>query len=223
MVQVLSAPAAIAFDALSFLVSAGCSWLIRVEPGPGSAGRGRVRLWSEMLEGLRALFGNAILAPITISATVAALAGAMQGALVVLYFVQDLSLTPTFVGLALAVSGLASVVGALLAGSFSQRLGLGPAYVTGGLLSALAGLFLVGAAGPSARVAMFLVLGQVLAGLGQPLYSVPQTTLRQSLVPDQVLGRVNATWRFLVFGVQPLGALLGGAWEVRLDCAPRWS
>jgi MFS family permease len=211
VVQALSAPAAIAFDALSFVVSAGCSRLIRVEPAPGSTGRGRMRLWSEMLEGLRVLFGNAILSPITISATVGAFAGAMQGALVVLYFVQDLSLTPTFVGLALAVSGLASVVGALLAGSVSQRLGLGPAYLTGGLLSALAGLFLAAAAGPSASVALFLVLGQLLAGLGQPLFSVPQTTLRQSLVADHVLGRVNASWRFLVFGAQPLGALLGGA------------
>jgi Transmembrane secretion effector len=46
---------------------------------------------------------------------------------------------------------------------------------------------------------------------GWPLFGVPQVTLRQALVPDHVLGRVNASWRFLVYGAQPVGALLGGA------------
>lgn len=184
LVQLLTAPVAIAFDAVSFLVWAGCSVLIRVEPGRGELGRGHGRWWPETVEGLRLLFGNAILAPITVSALVGALAGAMRAALVVLYLVRELSLTPTFVGLALAAAGVASVLGALLAPSVGERLGPGPSYITGQLLFPLAGFVLAAAHGPSAIVMLILVAGQALAGLGPPLYSVPQTTLRQSLVPD---------------------------------------
>jgi predicted MFS family arabinose efflux permease len=156
------------------------------------------------------LFGSRILSPIAISATIGAFAGAFQGPLVVLYLVRDLYLSPALVGLAVTVSGVASVAGALLAPAYSQRMGLGPAYISGQLFASLAGFALAVASGSMGVVAPLVVLGQLLRGLGPPLYGVPQTTLRQVLVPDHVLGRVNATWRFLVFGAQPPGALLGG-------------
>lgn len=211
LVQVLTAPIAIAVDAASFLVSAGFS--LRIKVGPGSTGArraGRVRLWAEIREGLHAMFSNRILSAIAVSATVGALAGAMQGAIVVLYLVRDLHLTPTLVGLAGTATGVASVAGALLAPLYAERLGPGPAYITGQLLTSVAGLLLAAAQGPLPVVALFLVIGLLLRGLGPPFFSVPQATLRQALVPDHLLGRINATWRFLVFGAQPLGALLGG-------------
>jgi MFS family permease len=209
LVQVLTAPVAIAFDAASFLFSAGCTLLVRVEEAPRRLGR--VRLWPETVEGLRALLGSPILMPVTVAAAAGALAGAMYTSLLVLYLVRDLALTPALVGLAFAVSGGASVVGALLARTWSERLGPGTAFVTGVLLLGLGVLVLAAAAGPPAAVLPLMLLAMVLAGLGPPLFSVPQTSLRQSLTPDHLLGRVNAAWRFLVFGVQPLGALLGGA------------
>ena len=212
LVQVLTAPVAIAFDAASFLLSAGCSLLIEVQPASRSATqRGRVRLLAEIVEGLRVVFASRVLSPIAVSAAIGAMAGAMHGALVVLYFARDLHLLPAFVGLAVAASGVGSVVGAVLAPPYSMRLGPGPAYITGQILASLAGLFLAAARGPLTVVMLFVVVGQLVGGLGVPLYAVPQRTLRQALVPDQVLGRANATWRFLVFGAQPLGALLGGA------------
>ena len=211
LVQVLTAPVAIAFDAASFLLSAVCSLLIEVQPAARSAtGRGRVRLWAEIVEGLRVVFADRVLSPIAVSAAIGAMAGAIQGALVVLYLARDLHLSPAFVGLAVAASGVGSVVGALLAPPYSVRLGPGPAYITGQMLASLAGLFLAAARGPLTVVMLFVVVGRLVAGLGPPLYAVPQRTLRQALVPDQLLGRANATWRFMVFGAQPLGSLLGG-------------
>jgi MFS family permease len=212
LVQLLTAPIAIAFDAVSFLVSAGCALLVVVPAGPApGAGRGRVAVLPEIAEGLRAVFGNRYLSALIVSGTVGALAGSMQSALVVLYFVRDLSLSPAFVGLAVAATGVASVVSALFSRSFSERLGPGLGLITGSLLSAMSGVLLAAAMGPAPVVAVFLLCGQAFRGLGQPLFSVPQTTIRQTQVPDHVLGRVNATWRFLVFGGQSLGALLGGA------------
>ena len=211
LVQALTAPLAIAFDAASFLLSAGCSLLIEVKQDPTSAGaRGSARLWAEIVEGLRVVFGSPVLSAVAVSAGIGSMAGAMQGALVVLYLARDLHLSAAFIGLAVAASGAASVVGALLAPPYSRWLGAGPAYITGQMLASAAGLILAAARGPLSVVLLFVVVGRLAGGLGAPLYAVPQRTLRQSLVPGQVLGRVNATWRFLVIGAQPLGALLGG-------------
>ena len=210
LVQLLTAPVTIAFDALSFLLSAGCSLLIGVASNTSAAVGRPIRLRSEIVEGLRVLFGSKILSSIAVSATVGALAGAMQAPLVILYLVRELSLSPALVGLAVTATGVASVAGALLAPVYSQRIGLGRAYISGQLLASLAGVALAAASGSMAVVAPFVILGQLLRGLGPPLFGVAQTTLRQTIVPDHVLGRVNATWRFLVFGAQPLGALLGG-------------
>lgn len=211
MVQVLTAPIAIAFDAVSFLLSAVCSMLVRLPAGGDGSERGPIRLWSEMREGLGTLFGHPVLSTITVSATAAALAGAMQAALVVLYLVRYLHLSPGLVGLAIAAGGLASVAGALLTPSLTRRLGPGPTYITGQLLASVAGLLLAAAQGPPPAVAVLVAAAQLAAGAGLPLFAISQRTLRQSLVPDRLLGRANATWRFLIFGGQPLGAMLGGA------------
>lgn len=209
LVQLLTAPVAIAFDAASFLLSAACAALVVAPPRP-AAGRGPVRLRAEIVEGVRALLGSPVLSAVAVSAAVGALGGAMQGALVVLYLVRELHLTPALVGLAVAEGGAASVAGALLAAPYGSRVGPGPAFITGGALAAAGGLLLAAARGPLGVVAPLVALGLLASGMSTPIYGVPQRTLRQALVPDAVLGRVNATWRFLVFGIQPIGALLGG-------------
>jgi len=108
------------------------------------------------------------------------------------------------------VSGVAGVLSAVVATPVTRRLGPGPAFITGMLISALAGLVLVLAGGPLPMVLLVVALAQVLRGAGPSLYGVNQQTLRQTLVPPDLLSRVNATWRFLVYGLQPVGALLGG-------------
>jgi predicted MFS family arabinose efflux permease len=63
----------------------------------------------------------------------------------------------------------------------------------------------------SPRLAIpFLIAAQVFSGIGHPIYSINQLSLRQALTPDRLLGRVNASRRFVVFGIGPLGALAGG-------------
>jgi MFS family permease len=208
LVQLLTAPLAIAFDAASFVVSAGCSRLISIDPAPVEAGSGpgRVGWWSEMLRGPRTLFGNVMLGPITVSAMVGALAGAMQSALIVLYLVRDLSFTPTLVGLALAATGLSSVVGALLAPSVSERLGPGPSLLNWRAVDR------PGRPGPGNRPGRrggHARDGRLRAGAGRRWSAAVQYSANERAA-ERGAGP-NATWRFLVFGVQPVGAVLGGA------------
>jgi MFS family permease len=210
LVQLLTAPIAIVVDAVSFLVSAVCKAFIRT-PGPAHELAERKRLLPALVEGFRAIADEPVLRPLFASATIGALAGQIQGVLLVLFLARELHLPPSLVGVMIAVSGVASVVGAMLATPLTERLGHGRAYITGGLLASLAGFVLAVAAGPMLVVVGVVVVGQVLRGGGPPLYGVNQQTIRQSLAAPEMLARVNATWRFLVFGMQPIGAVLGGA------------
>jgi predicted MFS family arabinose efflux permease len=110
-----------------------------------------------------------------------------------------------------AARGAAGIAGSLLAAPCARWLGPGPAIIGGTLAVAVGALAapLAGGAGPFA--ASLLVAGQLLVGTGTPVYSVNQLSVRQMVTPDHLLGRVNASRRFLVFGIAPVAALLGGA------------
>jgi MFS family permease len=200
LVQVLGAPFAIVFDAASYAVSAVASYLIR-EPVKTPA---RERSEARLSTGLRVIFGNRVLAPLTVSATTAALAGAMQGPLVVLYLVRELHWSPALVGVALTAFGVAAVAGTFVAAAWCRRVGIGRAYLTGALLASLAGAALATGLTP------MIFVGQAVAGLGMSLFGVPQRTLRQALAPPHLLGQVIATWRTLVTGGQAVGAAVSG-------------
>lgn len=209
LVRALTAPVVIAFDAASFVLSAFCTILIRTPPAPGPSPV-RIRFGPEVLEGLRLLFTGRYLSPIAVSALVGSLGGAMQGALVVLFLVRGLHLTATLVGLAATCVGLGSVAGSIMAPELASRLGPGRVYLLGQLLAAVPGLVLVAVQGPTIVVLALVAVAQALGGAAAPLYRTSQRTIRQTLVPERVLGRVNSSWQFVVIGIQPLGALLGG-------------
>lgn len=210
LVQLLTASVAIAVDALSYVVSACCAVLIRAPEAPAPRQQRR-RLWSEVAEGLRVLVQDPILRPIIGASAVGSFGGAMRQAVLVLYLVRGLGFSPTLLGLVFAASGVASVLGALLAGPARDRFGPGPPIVGGTLLWCAGNALIPLAGGPLALVVPLVLAAQVLSGVGTPVYSINQITVRQAIVPYRLLGRVNASRRFLVFGVIPLGALLGGA------------
>lgn len=203
LVTVFGAPGAIAVDAVSFVVAAVVKSRIRhlgrsVASSAAASAPG-------IGDGLRALFAHPVLRPMTLAATVAAFAGQAQTVVVVLFLVRELHLAPWAVGVAVALVGAAGVIGAALVGRYTRTVGPGRALITGALFTSSAGLVLA-AAGPLALVAV----AQLMRGVGPSLFGVNQQTLRQTLVPPERLAQVNASWRFLVFGFQSLGALVGG-------------
>ncbi|GGK94422.1 MFS transporter [Sphaerisporangium melleum] len=212
LVAALGAPMAIVVDAASFLVSALCKTRIRTPGRVSAAGEPRppMRLRSSIAEGWRAVFAHPVLRAVVVAATVGAFAGQVQAVVLVLYLVRDMSLSSGQIGALIAAGGLASVAGALMASRVTHRLGPGPTFILGMFLASVAGLVLAAAVGPFLVAFAVLVFAQCLRGLGPSLYGVNQQTLRQVLVPAELLARVNATWRFLAFGGQSLGALAGG-------------
>ncbi|WP_405057153.1 MFS transporter [Kribbella sp. NBC_01505] len=210
LVQAVSAPFAILVDAVSFVVSAVTSYLIREPERVPVPERTPVRLST----GLRVLFADRLLGPLTLSATIGSLFGSMQGPLVVLYLVRELHWSPAYVGIALTASGAAAVVGTLVASAWCRRVGIGRAYMSGQFLSVVSGAAL------ATGLAPVIYLGQAISGLGMALFGIPQRTLRQSRIAPHQLGQATATWRTLVIGGQALGAALSGLLATALGLRP---
>jgi MFS family permease len=208
LVQVLTAPLAILVDAASFLVSAATLGRIRT-PERAVAPRAHPDLRREMRDGVREVLRQPLLRASAAVIVIHQFASSLYGALAVLYMSRGLGFTPGLLGLIWAVGGISSLAGAIAAPRISKRLGFGPATVVGLGVHGLS-LFLVPMASGATLVSALLLVGQQLGDGFATVYEINQVSLRQSLVTARVLGRVNATMRFLGLGMTLAGSLLGG-------------
>jgi len=208
LVQVFTAPMPVVVDALSFLASLTGLSLIR-RPEPALAPRPR-NMRAEVREGMAGLLGQPILRTLVLSASVIILALSAQTAIFLLYLSRDLGFPPSVIGLLLALASVGALVGALFASTVAARIGIGPSFIVGALL--VIGTFIARglAGGSSDTILVALGVSQLLGYFAASLFNVNGPSLRQALTPPQLLGRVNASYRFLVWGTGPFGALIGG-------------
>lgn len=210
LIQLLTAPVAIALDAASYLVSALFLARIRTpEPAPLRPNR-TSRMVAEIREGVGLVFGDARLRSLVGGRGLLELFNAMLEAVFVLYVTRALGLGPAVIGIIFAFGSAGFIVGALLPGRLSARFGLGPAMVGGLALVALSDLIVPLASGARWVVVPLLVVAQFCFGLGMTVFNVNQISLRQAIVPGPLRGRAAATVRVVLAGVVPIGALLGG-------------
>jgi MFS family permease len=210
LVQLLSAPIAIVFDAFSFLFSACCLGLIRKPESHTTSHEQRKSIWSDLIEGLRLVLQNPLLRSLAVSAGIFSLFGNFIGALYALYVIRQIGAPPIFLGLLVATGGLSALLGAFMAERVIQRFGLGKTVGVGLFIYGATGL-LIPLAGGSVTFALIpLFLSQLLGDSSVSIYFIAGVSLRQSLVPSNLLGRTNASIQFLSQGVAPLGALLAG-------------
>ena len=218
LVQAIGGPFAVALDAASFLVSAVAVGAIRTrEQVPAVPEEGHPRLRHGIADGLRFVFGNRMLRAITATTATANLFGGMQLAIEVIFLVHVVHASPAIIGLLFAAGGAGGVLAALLASPIARR--VGGARAT--LLSSFAavGGLLIPLAAPGPRV-LFFGAGLVVSSFAAVVYNINQVSFRQDLCPDEMLGRMNATIRFVVFGVLPVGALAGGAIATLIGLRP---
>jgi MFS family permease len=204
VVAALTAPVAIAVDAVSYLVSTVCLLFIRRRETPPEPVEG-VGLRGEIAEGFRFVLSHPVIRPLVLCAAAAELAFAAVLALQVVYAVDELHLGAVAVGIALAVGNAGGLVGAAICGRLTDRVGPGPAIVWS------TALFVVGAAVlPLAGGLVGFAAGLFLIYVGVVVFNIVQVTLCQTLTPSSLLGRMNATLRFVTWGMVPVGAALGG-------------
>jgi MFS family permease len=163
----------------------------------------------EILAGLRYVRRNPIMRPFIWQIGLQNFFINMVGALLLVYAVRGLHLNAATVGLVFSLGNVGLLVGAPIAVGVAQRFGIGPTLVWGGFVTGSSYL-LVAAASRSSAIPL-LALAQFLWSAGAILYFVNGISLIQAITPDRLLGRVNASRRFAVWGVIPLGNLIGGA------------
>jgi MFS family permease len=208
LVQLFTAPFAILADAASFALSAVSVGMIRTaEPAPPRPPqRNLVR---EVGEGLRFVLRHPVLRMIAATTGTSNLFNAAFGAVVVVFFVRGLDLAPGTIGALMSAGSVGGIVGALSVGWVTRRIGQARTiWVSLVVTTPLA--LLIPLTQRGAGLALFVV-GYFAFSYGVVLYNVAQVSFRQALCPPALLGRMNATMRFLVWGTMPLGGLLGGA------------
>ena len=209
LVGALGAARTITVDAASYLVSFVSLWLIRTpEPPIDVPEGGHLPLRQAVREGLSFVIRQPVLFRITICTAISNLSSSTAFALQTVFMVRTLHLSPGLVGLVLAVMSCGGVVGALLSGRIAARIGVGPAIVLAMVLST-AGPLLWPIANRT-HALPWLFAGGLLLGFGVPVYNVTQLSIRQAITPQRLLGRMNASIRFVVWGVSPIGGVLGG-------------
>ncbi|MGI8553357.1 MAG: MFS transporter [Dehalococcoidia bacterium] len=210
LVQIFTGPVAVLIDACSFLFSAASVALIRrEEPALPPTGE-RQSLRVEIVEGLRFILSNRPLRAAAAGLICLELSYSFSGAVYLLFVTRGLGFRPGVLGLIFAVGGVSSLAGALLAQWSIRRLGSGPAMICGLLLAGLGSLFVPLAHGATLVAVVLLVAQQLVADGGATVFVIGEQSLRQTLAPNRLLGRVNASIRFTSLGLSMVGLLLSG-------------
>jgi predicted MFS family arabinose efflux permease len=209
LVQLITAPIAIFFDALSFLVSAISVVAIR-KPEPPVRPASEHHWTEETMAGLRFIFGHPLLRPMACFSACAFFCFGAMGTLYVLYAIRTLSLPPAALGLAIATGGAGSMLGATFGPRIGRALGLGRTFIVSIAVVVCSQILIVLAHGPVSLALAFLIAQQLMGDTAFTTFNIHEIALRQSIAPGVVLGRVNAAMQLLTRGIYPLGALMAG-------------
>ena len=208
LVGLLGAPVAIAVDAVSYLVDAVLNAGLRVDESTARPAVQR-HLGREIREGLSWTYGHPTLAPLAVSTHVWFVANAAGFTALTVVALRVMGLSALVFGLLVVAGGVASLVGATIAPIVGRRLGTGPAIV--GTRSVYPVGWILVAAAPAVPDGVVLLGGAlVLQGLAMGVENANDTGYWQTVTPDRLLGRANATRRSVNRSAGALGALLGG-------------
>jgi predicted MFS family arabinose efflux permease len=199
------APAAFVLAAL--LSAAAVALLLRLHEPPRTPAAPRHPLL-ELRDGALLVWQHALLRPILLTAAAWNIAWFVLQAAYVPYAMRALGLSAAGVGFTLAAYGSGMVAGALLAPRIVARLSFGHAILLGPLVSVAAMATMVATlAWPQGLLAAASLL---LFGVGPIVWTITSTTLRQTVTPGAMLGRLSAMFLTVNMGARPLGAALGG-------------
>jgi MFS family permease len=209
LIQILTAPIAIAVDAVSFLVSAALLGGIRAaEPSPRPIER-QPSVLNEIREGLRLTLRDPVLRPLALADAAVAGFWGVFGA-VYLVFATEIGFEPGVIGLIAAIGGLSSLVGATLAGRAVRRLGVARFFI-GAMVFVTLGNAFIAVTPDAAFVGLACLLAQqLLSDSSLTAFDVVAVSIRQATVDDRELGRVGASFHTLAMATMLLGTVIGG-------------
>jgi MFS family permease len=218
LVRAFTAPYAVLADAASFLCSAMFIFAIRRKEVVPERHAESPSMRRELAAGIKYLLRHRFWRPISISTATFNFSNNLAFSILIVYAVRRLHMSPLAIGVTFALSNGGALVAAILAKRIGSRLGVGRTILLGTLADSLP-LVLVPLA-PTSFPIPFLVVAFTFVGFGVVLYNVNAISLTQALTPERLLGRVNASRRFIVWGTIPLGNLAGGALATWIGLRP---
>ncbi|MBA3458895.1 MAG: MFS transporter [Deltaproteobacteria bacterium] len=210
LIATIGAPLAVVVDAFSYLWSA--LWLQRIKtraepPVPKNPDR---RRGDDIRIGMRAVFGHPYVRWIVISHMVWSICGGFFMSLYSLFCLRELGLSKALFGLVIAMGGIGSLAGAFTSRWLVRVLGLGPMLVIASAMSLFVAVFIPLASGSLALVLTLLMAHQLIADGFSVAFIIQAVTLRQTVLPKNVLGRANAAIHVCTAVLLPLSALIAG-------------
>jgi MFS family permease len=207
LVQAVGAAGALVFDVVSYLLSAALTATLP-QPRREPPADGGTPVLAQIRAGLRFVARHEVMRPCVIGATLVNTVNGALLALVPVYLVRTLDVSPALIGVLIATDGLGSLVGAALTTRLAARFGSARTLLAASA-ACPAALLLLPLAWPGAGLSVF-ALGYGGFGCGVVIFSVLTRTHRQTATPPGLLARVMATVRFVSWGVIPLGAVAAG-------------
>jgi MFS family permease len=206
IVQAFKAPVALVIDAVSYVVSAAFLASIRPREAETDEAEG-----GHVLAGLRYIRRTPVIfAALGATATINFF-NFMFWALFVLFVTRTLGVEPGALGLLLGAAAVGGLIGAVVAGRVSRRMGIGPAFVFGCVLFTVPLVLVPLADGPHRVVLAMLFAAEFLSGLGVMILDIAAGAIFAAQIPEQLRARVSGAYGFVNNGIRPLGSLAGGA------------
>ena len=206
LIKLTGAPIALLADAGLLLISAS---ILRGVPVKETPSRLRTAFWSAMREGIDFVRGHKLL--VTMAACVGTWQMCSSAATVVqiLFAIHELGLSERGVGLSYVALGAGTVLASANGHRVVRRLGPGPTFVLGFAISG--GGWVLLAVAPIGALGVFAYAGMLLMyGVGAIFIFINFLSLRQSVTPGPMLGRMTSTMRWLILLPAGPGALIGG-------------
>lgn len=217
IIKVVGAAAAVGINAVGYFISALCLLRINHREEPHDP-VDRKPIVSEIREGLSFVVRHPLLSRMLACTAILNFFSELTWVLLVYYQVNVLHFSAVTIGLINAVGALGGLVGALVATRISKAIGEGPSILLGATIACLAFVCIPLSAYIS-PVVTFLV-GTPITMFGVVAYNIATVSFRQRLCPPKLLGRMNASCRFIVWGTMPLGSFVGGVLGSQIGTLP---
>jgi predicted MFS family arabinose efflux permease len=189
----------------------------RPEPDP-EAKADRLRMRSQLREGISFVFRQPYLRVLTLCTASWNLFISITFSIYLVFVVRELGLSAGIVGVLFMVGNLGTLAGAFLSARIARRFGIGPTIAGAALVASVAGLAIPLA--PQSRPVPVLLIGLIGFSFAAIVFNINQLTLRQTITPQRMLGRMNSVVRFMYWSTSPAGFLLGGALATWIGLRP---
>jgi MFS family permease len=220
LLSIVKAPVLMLVDAFSFLVSLVSISQIKIdETTIPKKDRGRLR--DEIAEGVRFVTKHPIIGRITATTSISNFFGSAVHTLTPILVLRTMNVPPALYGLAFTAAAAAGLLGAISASKIGARFGQGNTVIGAMCLSGIAMIgFPIAASIGTVSGFPIVIASEALLSFAGLVYNITQVSARQALCPEQLLGRMNASIRFFVWGVMPISALLAGAFATWFGMIP---